>query len=190
MLELMRPLLARTVSVIAPRATAVMLGGGLLTGFGSQVIDLRGQLPVSETRHYGQRQLSAVQGLVWHHSATAGATIHSIAEYHVEVKKWPAIAYHYAIGWDGVVYVLNDATTISYQAQGYNSHTIGVVLIGNYEEHEMSDAMKASAARLEDHLADKYGLQYVWLHRDTKATLCPGKYAAAWLRGLTYGRKP
>jgi hypothetical protein len=190
MIEMLRPFLVRTVAVIAPRAVAVMVGGGLLTGFGSQVIDLRGELPVSTTRHYTHRPIGNVEGVVWHHSATKGASIHSIAEYHVEVRQWPGVAYHYAIGWDGIVYVLNDPTTISYQAQGYNSRTIGVVLIGNYEERRPTPEMEASIARLNGYLREKYHLRFAWLHGETKSTLCPGKYAAAYLRPLLYWPRP
>lgn len=180
----------RTMRVIAPRAVGVMVGGGVIAGFGSRIVDLRGELPVSDGKHYRHRPIEQVHGVVWHHSATTGQTIRSIAQFHVEVRKWPAIAYHYAIGWDGVVYQLNDPATISYQAQGYNSKTIGVVLIGNYQERDLTPEMRSSILTLQSYLKDKYHLQFSWMHMETKPTLCPGRYAKAYLAPLMYGPRP
>jgi hypothetical protein len=105
---------------------------------------------------------------------------------HVQVKHWPGIAYHYAIGWDGRVYLLNDPTTRSYHTQGWNSRTISVVLVGNYQEHTPSAAMMRSAEHLSEYLRERYHLRYALLHRDTKPTLCPGVKATALLRHLLY----
>lgn len=190
MIEFLRPLAFRLTMVIAPRAVVTMVGGGVVAGFGSQIIDLRGQLPTSIEKHYGHRPVENIKGVVWHHSATRGQSIHTIAEYHIEVRGWPGIAYHYAIGWDGVVYALNSPETISYQSEGYNSKTIGVVLIGNYEERDLTPEMEASIIKLNDYLHGEFNLQFAWLHRDTKSTLCPGRYATEFLRPYLYGALP
>lgn len=171
------------------RPAIVLTTVGTAGTFGTQFRDLRGELPAG-VHTYTTRPVEAVKGVVWHHSATTAKTIRSIAQFHTEVRGWPGIAYHYAIGYDGMVYLLNDPTTISYHAQGYNRYTIGVVLIGNFEEREMTQEMKDAAAKLQDHLHSELDLKFSWLHGDTKATQCPGKHAREYLGPLQYGKRP
>lgn len=152
----------------------------------TQIKNLVGELPVSTEHPYGLRPAEWVEGVVWHHSATKATTIRSIAEMHIAQRGWGGIAYHFAIGWDGQVYQLNDITTLSYHSQGHNSHTIGVVLIGNYQEREMTDAMKESIVNLQYFLKERYNLKYSTMHRRLKATLCPGDHATEFLENLMY----
>lgn len=187
-LDALRPLLTRTAMVLLPRAAVTMTAAGAGVGWESSIVDLRGELPVSVERHYTTSAESKVEGMVWHHTATSGQTLRSIAEYHVQVKHWPGIAYHYAIGWDGRVYLLNDPTTRSYHTQGWNSRTISVVLVGNYQEHTPSAAMMRSAEHLSEYLRDRYGLRYALLHRQTKPTLCPGDNAVQVLTPMLFGK--
>lgn len=174
--------------VLAPRAAVTMTGTGAAIGYGSSWHDLRGSLPTNGT--YGSRPESDVEGVVWHHSASRGQSIRNLAQYHTMVRGWPGIAYHFAIGWDGVIYQMNDVTTLSYHAQGYNSKTIGVVLVGNYEEREITDEMAESIVMLNEYLKDRYSLKFAWTHCETKATICPGKYAREMLDDLLYGDGP
>ena len=182
--------LIRLALVIAPRAAVTMVGVGEVVDYGSTFHDLRGQLPARHDVSYAKRKLSDVQGVILHHSATKGQTINSIASFHSEVRGWPGIGYCFAIGWDGVVYQLHDVETISYHAQGYNKHSIGVVLIGNYHERDLTPEMEESLVMLVEYLRDKYGLKYFWLHRDCKPTICPGNYAADFIRPLQFGPLP
>lgn len=186
-LDSLRPLLTRTAMVLLPRAAVTMTAAGAGIGWESNIIDLRGALPVSIERQYQTSPEGQVEGMVWHHTATSGQTLRSIAEYHVQVKHWPGIAYHYAIGHDGRVYMMNDPTTRSYHTQGWNSRTISVVLVGNYQVATPSPAMMRSAADLSAYLRERYELQYSIMHRQTKPTLCPGDNAAALLRRILFG---
>lgn len=187
LLDIFRPMLTRTAMVLLPRAAVTMTAAGAGVGWESSIVDLRGELPVSVERHYTTSAESKVEGMVWHHTATSGQTLRSIAEYHVLVKHWPGIAYHYAIGWDGRVYLLNDPTTRSYHTQGWNSRTISVVLIGNYQDNVPSAAMVASMHEINDYLRERYHLRYSLLHRQTKPTLCPGDNAVKALMPMLYG---
>lgn len=185
-----RAIVLRFAMVTGPRAAVVMCGVGGVAGFGSQIVDLTGQLPEHATKEYATRKASTVEGVVWHHSASSSQSIKSIADYHVQANKWPAIAYHYAIGSDGRVYKLHATTTVSYHAAGYNKRTIGVVLLGNYHTTEVPPAMEASALALQEFLKDEYKLVYAWMHKETKATACPGKYAEEFLKPTLYGKRP
>lgn len=182
--------LVRLFGTVALRGAVTMTAAGSVAGFGSNFHDLRGELPVRSDMSYTIRPEGQVQGVVFHHSATSGQSIKSIAHFHTEVRKWPAIAYHFAIGYDGVVYELNDVTRASYHAQGHNRNTIGVVLIGNYESRELTEEMENSIIMLNEYLKDRYDLKFAWMHGETKSTLCPGKNAKAFIRPYLYGPRP
>jgi hypothetical protein len=180
----------RWVTKLALRGAVTMTAAGSAVGYSSNIIDLRDQLPRRPDVEYRHRVENEVDGIVWHHSATRAQTIRSIADYHTRVKGWPEIGYHYAVGHDGRIYQLLDVKKWSNHAQGYNRRTIGVVLIGNYHEREMPEAMKSSVLYLQEYLCDTYNIDYVWLHRDTKPTACPGNYASEFLKNIQFGPRP
>lgn len=189
-LAAVRTFASRWALTLGMRAGVTMTATGTAIDYGSSYIDLRGKLPAREDAQYRTRDASIIEGMVWHHSATAGQTIRSIAEYHTQAKGWPEIAYHYAIGYDGRIYRLLDVTKWSNHAAGQNKRTIGVVLIGNYQEREPSEEMLSAAARLQDDLIEAHDLQYIWLHRDVKATDCPGRFVVPVLRQMQFGPLP
>lgn len=167
-------------STLARRIAEKALVRGLCVavGLGSTevpLIDLRGKLPTNG--EYPPRDMGKVTAIVVHHSATKGQTIRSIAEFHTTTKGWPAIAYHYAIGYDGKVYLLNDPERRTNHAQGVNSRTIGVCLIGNYQEQPVPPEVIRSFIHLRAFINTTYGQKAVLWHRETKATDCPGRYA-------------
>lgn len=180
----------RWVTKVALRGAVTMTAAGGAIGYSSNIIDLRGKLPARPDAEYRNRPVEDVQGIVWHHSATNGQTIRSIAEYHTRAKGWPEIGYHYAVGYDGKIYQLLDVNKWSNHTQGHNRRNLAVVLIGNYHERPMTEAMKSACLYLQEYLSDEYNIQWVWLHRDTKPTACPGDYAAEFLRNLQFGPPP
>ena len=188
MRRLLSSFLSRALTRVAVRQ-AMRSGLALTTAasvsFGASIKDLTDELPTRSEYHI--RDLSKVDAVIWHHSATKGQTIRNLAEFHTEVKKWPGIGYHFAIGWDGTVYKMNDPNRLTYHAQGHNSHSIGVVLVGNYHDLELSPEMKEKIMAMNEYLRDEYGVYRVMWHGQTKATLCPGKYAIDFLKGLPNG---
>ena len=172
------------------RPAVVLTGVGSITSFGSQIHDLRGSLAHHQTKHYGIRSEEAIEGVVFHHSATRGQSITSISEFHVESRGWPGIGYHFAIGYDGKIYLLNDPLTISYHTKDNNYRNIGVVLIGNYHERPLTPEMEQSITSLIEYLKDKYGIEYVWMHREAGKTICPGNYAVVYLTPKLFGPRP
>ena len=150
--------------------------------FESKIIDLRDQLPKHEYLVYKERTLPP-NTLIWHHTATKGSTIRSMADYHVQQRGWPEIAYHYAIGYDGRIYYLVRDDKVSYHASGNNSRAIGVALIGNYHERALTEEMKISIRFMYHMLRNKYpSINVQKLHRETKATICPGQYASEYIK--------
>lgn len=184
-------LLARRIATKAiPRAVMVMVPG-LAISDGAPYKDIRGDLPTSITKEYKPRSISAIDGIIWHHTATSeDASLSSIAKFHIESNKWAGIAYHFAIDKEGIIYLCNDPSLQSNQALGHNSHTIGVALIGNYHVSSPSKQMEAAMARLQDYAMTKYDLKTSWYHGETKATACPGRYAIPLVKSMQFGPRP
>lgn len=150
-----------------------------------KVIDLRESLPQRPGVSYAYRTDGQITGIIWHHTAGNEAQpIHDIADYHVRVRKWPGIGYHFAIDSEGKVFQMQSVNTVSYHAYMNNTPNIGIVLVGNYEDARPTRAMRSSAKALLRVLRSRYGIKNVYLHKETKATLCPGKYAAMMLNGI------
>lgn len=146
------------------------------------LIDLRGQLPT--ICQYPERPVEKVNAIVVHHSATRGQSIRSIAEFHTQTRGWCGIGYHYGIGWDGKVYLLNNYTTKSNQAGGFNTRSIGVCFIGDYQRQPLTPEAVLAFSHLLTYLRGEHGYLEVLYHRDTKATECPGDSAVAALRSF------
>lgn len=185
MIELIRRFAIRAVV----RPALVLTTAGSMSSFGASFKDLRNELPSSG--EYRKRKIEDVRGVVWHHSATdIRSTPKSLADYHVNFRNWPRIGYHYAIDYNGIIYIMNDPTRISYQASGFNSSTIGVVLIGNYNKDEITPLMKESILKMQEYLKNEYKLEFSWYHGETKSTACPGRNAIKLIKTIQYGRRP
>ena len=171
-------LLRRLTSKVALRAAIAMTPAAVAGDI--KIIDMRGTLPTRPGVTYATRSEAQITGIVWHHTAgNREQPIRDIADYHVRVRKWPGIGYHYAIDQEGKVFQMQAVTTVSYHAYMNNTPNIGVVLVGNYEEERPSPQMKAAAKALLRYLKARHRIQHVWMHSETKATLCPGRYARA-----------
>jgi len=172
------------------RPAAVMTSVGSVGSYGSEMHDLRGKLPIHSTKVYPTRDISEVKGIVFHHTATRAQTLKNISDFHVNGRGWPAIAYHIAIGSDGKVYLLHDLTTASYHTAGHNRRNIGIVLVGNYQDREMTPEMKESVIKVLKWVRSEVYIRHIWLHKDAVATACPGTYAIKYLEPLQFGPKP
>lgn len=164
---------------------ASVRGLALMLAIGSDevpLVDLRDKLPT--TCAYPERDMTKVDGVIIHHSATRGQSINSIAQFHVQTRGWCGIAYHYGIGWDGKVYLLNDPERKTNHALNNNTRNIGVCLIGNYDQQPVPQEVVNSCFKLINYLEAQYGPLRVQFHRDTKATDCPGRYAIQALDSL------
>ena len=182
-------LIRRFVLSTVVRPALVLTTAGSLTSFSASFKDLTDELP--NHGEYRQRRVEDIRGVIWHHSATPqSSTPKSLADYHVNFRNWPRVGYHYAIDHNGIVYIMNKPTSVSNQASGHNSKTIGVVLIGNYNNDTIPAKMKESILIMQEYLKQEYNLQYSWYHGETKATACPGKNAKKLLRRIEYGKRP
>lgn len=119
---------------------------------------------------------------------------------HTQVNGWSDIGYNFLIGINGQIFEGRDGLgqVTDYRVKGAhfcgkNSNTVGIGLIGNYEDHQPSEASLDSLKRLlawqlhennlnphsyHDHpsnIQDPDTLGTIAGHKDGCATLCPGK---------------
>lgn len=152
--------------------------------------------------------------IVHHSAANSGDTntreiIRNIYLFHTETNGWSDIGYNFVIGVNGHIYQGRDGLgeVPDHRVQGAhfcgkNSGTMGVALIGNYEQTQPTDtALKSLKTLLAWKLADNqldplaayqhpsYAespqmLDVVAGHKDGCSTLCPGRNLHSELPGL------
>jgi hypothetical protein len=129
--------------------------------------------------------------IVLHHTATGRGSVESIHETHLKNKDkngnpWQGIGYHFVIGngdgmGDGEI-----EPTFRWRQQlagahagvnDYNQQGVGVVLVGDFEQHHPTAAQLQAVKRLVGALSRDFGIpaDRVIGHGDVKATECPGQ---------------
>ena len=99
------------------------------------------------------------------------------------------LAYHFLIDWDGIIYEGREIDIRGAHVQGFNTGSVGVVLMGNFNETEPSQAQIESLESLVDYLRYAYGIRYLAGHKDypdqsPDGTECPGDSLYPLLPGL------
>lgn len=184
----------------------------------------RAQWGAEESWATDSQSSTELQAMYVHHTAgtndyspeQAVQQLRAIYHYHTRSLQWGDIGYHFLVDRFGTVYEgrrgAMDRLVLGAQAGGFNTNTIGVSAMGNYElvdtpavmVQALNDVLAWQAAR---HGLDvtqsttlvsrassgstakyPYGTEVtvpVLLgHRDTNATLCPGRYLAAQLPSM------
>jgi len=156
-----------------------------------QIVDLIDKLPHSG--EYSKRYWPPYYAII-HHSATSPrVSPYIIADYHVNVKKYPAIAYHALIYPDGMVYQTNDWDAISWHAgcaavhgpncpDNANLTGIGICLVGDFTNEPPAPAQLEAAGELIIELSRMYGPLKIIGHKEAHAarTRCPGDTWTSW----------
>ena len=143
--------------------------------------DITNDLP--NRGEYQQRNLSSIDRIIVHHSASPAGkfNVYDFARWHIDPKgylKSPRIAYHFCIEPDGTIYQTNKLTSIGWHTINANATGIGIVLNGNFETEQPSEAQKKSLKNLIKYLNDKFKKKLpVYGHREIpgNATACPGR---------------
>ena len=126
--------------------------------------------------------------IVVHHIGMANnddVSAETVHQWHLN-NGWSGIGYHFIIRKDGTIEEGRPLGTIGAHVYGENRHTVGINLVGNFENAVPTEAQKASAARLIASLCTVYQLDPMWQstvkgHRDLNATACPGRHLYAQL---------
>lgn len=114
-----------------------------------------------------------------HHSAhllASDETMKSIQNLHMRRNGWADIGYHYGIDRNGVIYEGRDIHARGASVAGYNTGTIGVVVMGNFEVDQPFEAQLAALQQVVNWLAATYELSHVAGHSEfNPETVCPGR---------------
>ncbi len=149
---------------------------------------------------YGSNPVyTTVTHLIVHHSAGSNtasdwaAVVRSIWHYHVDVHGWADIGYNWLIDPNGVLYEGRPDNVKGAHFSGHNSGTMGVCVLGNFQDADPKVSPSAAAIETLEHLlcwkAEKEGidplatkyhassglnLKTISGHRDGGPTSCPG----------------
>lgn len=136
---------------------------------------------------YAEPLAKVYNTLILHHSALdLSYGPRRIQDLHMDVKGYADIGYHYVVDGHGRVSEGRTIRARGAHTGGFNTGTIGVVLLGNFEQAEPTEMQWQAARRLGRYLADTYNLTHLAGHRDFQpaVTVCPGKELARRLPDL------
>jgi hypothetical protein len=121
--------------------------------------------------------------IVWHHSATSESlTAKQICNI-TNDRFGLGCSYAMSVHSNGKVIQMNDFSEHSPSVGGMNSYVISIVFVGNYQEHELPLIMVKRACQIKTAFElfesdnEDFEIEGYYLHRDLKATLCPGDKA-------------
>jgi hypothetical protein len=96
---------------------------------------------------------------------------------HMFHKGYADIGYNFVIDHRGHIYEGRSLGVRGAHTGGHNTGTVGIVLLGNFQEAEPTKAQLASLNLLSLHLAREYAITHLAGHRDFQpgVTVCPGQ---------------
>jgi hypothetical protein len=153
--------------------------------------DANGQ-PLRWPLEYPQK----INKIIIHHTATGKdlddpkTAIQSIYKYHIFARKWGDIGYNYIIDPKGNIYEgrYGGDSVVGGHAWGANVGSIGIAVLGNYQQNAVPEPVLKSLAALIKEKTGQYGIDplgssvfggenmpNIMGHRDTAVTACPGE---------------
>ncbi len=134
----------------------VLPGGGVAP---PPIEDLIASLPRNPAKAFPTRQLSRIDFLIVHHTATrSNLPAEVIARYQVEKLNRAGIAYHFYITDDGRVYQTNSLETVSDHAYDKSEWGVGIAFAGDFTSAIPTEAQLDSGARLIAYLRQQLSL--------------------------------
>lgn len=114
----------------------------------------------------------------------------TIRRWHTIENDWQDIGYHYVIRRNGEIETGRPIEQIGAHAQGHNDHSIGVCLVGGYNEQGQPDSnytfrQLAALYSLGQQLKSQYPGINIIGHRDVSNKACPCFDATAFFAGDT-----
>ncbi len=138
-----------------------------------------------------------IRGVVLHHTATTREldnptqAVRNIYNYHSKHLKWGDVGYHFLIAPNGQIFEgrKGGKAVIGGHTPALNKTTIGIAVLGNYQDEPPSQEALHSVEFLISALSHEYGLdpksKFIYKqkaypvvsgHRDSDHTLCPGEF--------------
>ncbi|MBK9050806.1 MAG: N-acetylmuramoyl-L-alanine amidase [Chloroflexi bacterium] len=136
---------------------------------------------------YDQPLHKVLNTLVIHHSALdAEFGVREIQRLHMSQNGWADIGYHFVIDGEGECYEARPLTVRGVHVRAANTGTVGLVLLGNFEEIQPTLAQLTRLDQLVAQLVAQYpGLTHLAAHADfNDETVCPGRNMVVLLRPL------
>ena len=142
------------------------------------------------TVHHTDSDIRDVTGDGFINSEDYRAIVRAIYSYHTKTRGWGDIGYNYLIDPLGNIYEgrVGGDKSIGGHAMCYNAESIGIALIGNFENQAISEAAFESLSQLIGQKSKQYDidplasgefrglfLDNVYAHKDVRATSCPGE---------------
>lgn len=138
--------------------------------------------------------MASVDAIIVHHSASGpGTTVEDIRKWHVverasEGYLW--IGYHFVIYQNGEVIQTRPINKRGGHCpeKGYNTRSIGICLIGNFENETPSVAQWTAYKSLASDLLETLQISQVISHSEAKGgtTACPGAHVLNLLKSTSY----
>ncbi|MCB0182344.1 MAG: N-acetylmuramoyl-L-alanine amidase, partial [Anaerolineae bacterium] len=145
--------------------------------------DVTGSLPQHATKRYPMRTHADIRRIIIHHTATpANITVERIAQFQVQNRDLPGIAYHFCVTAEGVVYQTQYLETVAIHAGPNSDDSVGVCLIGNFTNQPPPKAQLTATGTLLAQLVGLLGLpdNSIIGYNEIIATQSPGATWPQW----------
>ncbi len=138
---------------------------------------------------YAEPLDQVLRTIVIHHSALAptfGAA--EIQRLHIEQRGFADIAYHFVINADGKIFEGRSINVRGAHVAGANTGSVGVVLLGNFEESAPPEIQLTAMCELIDHLRSTYRcITHLAGHHDFNFdSVCPGAHLYPSLKNFAH----
>lgn len=135
--------------------------------------------------------IPASERLWLHHFASehhGPSGMRAIQNFHMDTKGWSDFAYNYAVDDDGRIYEGRGNRVAGGHTQGDNTTSQAIVLMGNFENRDLTPAMMESVAWLvryghlsgwwtTNRITGTHRQAQAWGYSPSNGTLCAGKFA-------------
>ncbi len=129
---------------------------------------------------YPENLHSVLNTIVVHHSAYPNAGPKEIQALHMDKRGFADAAYHYIITADGTIYEGREINIRGAHVQGFNTGSVGIALLGNFNDEQPTKFQTDSLLKLVDYLRYTFEIIYLAGHKDypdqsPDGTECPGE---------------
>jgi len=149
-------------------------------------------------RVYDDDLVNIYKTVVIHHSVVYETddltSVKVVQDLHQNDRRWADVGYHYVIGRDGGIYEGRDVHVRGAHTGGFNTGSLGICLLGNFEINTVTESQLNSLEQLLRWVTYRFQPSHIAGHRDFDSnTVCPGKNLFqylpdfAQLTGLTHG---
>lgn len=111
-----------------------------------------------------------IDTLILHHTDGEG-TGEQIKNYHVNIKNWSDIFYHYVIEKDGSIF---KGRPINRNSHSERQTAIEIAVVGRLHENRILPKQEETLENLIDDLTYQFDINIFKNHRDIEPTICPG----------------